>query len=210
MHLLVQRLVHVLVYWSRSGAFIDLSALVCNHPRDGFISALLVHLSVHWFRSTIIRVMRLSVHRGCIYWSISLGLQSSKGSVCFCMYWFIGLDLQSSKGCFYFCISGASIGPSVLVYNHPRDASISALLFVYNDPRDASTGGTLVHVWVYWSQSTIIHGMRLLRHCRCMMVLRLQPSKGCFYFYTVGHLSVYRSRLGLLVRSIYHTRSIII
>ena len=150
------------VYFCTAGASIGLLVSVYNHSRDASVGTPWVHILVYQSWSTIIQGMRLFLH-------------------CRCMYCFIGLDLQSSKGCFYFCISGASIGPSVLVYNHPRDASISALLFVNNDPRDASTGGTLVHVRIYWSQSTIIHGMRLLRHCRCMIVLRLQPSKGCIY-----------------------------
>ena len=79
-----------------------------------------------------------------------------------------------SRGCVYFCTAGASIDLSVLVYNYPWDASIV---------------GTLVHVWFYWSRSTIIYGIRLFLHCWCMYGFigpNLQSSMGCVYFCTAG------------------------
>lgn len=65
-----------------TGASIDLSVSVYNHPRDASITALSVHVLVYWSWSTIIQGMRLFLH-------------------CWCMFRFVGLDLQSSKGCVY-------------------------------------------------------------------------------------------------------------
>ena len=161
------------VYFYTAVAFIDLSVSFYNHPWDASIPALLVHLSVYRSCSTVYRSrstnIRLLRHCWCMYRSISLGL-------------------QSSKGCVYFCTAGASIG---------------LLVLVYNDPRDASIGGTLVHVWVYWSRSTIIHGMRLFLHCWCInrfIGLSLQSSKGCVYYGIVG------TGTGLLVLVYNHPR----
>ena len=89
------------VYFCTAGAFIDLSVLVYNHPRDASVSALLVHLLVYRFWSTILQGMCLLVQ-------------------CWCMYWSIGPGLQSSMGC-------ASINLSVSIYNQPRVASTTAL-----------------------------------------------------------------------------------
>lgn len=114
-----------------------------------------MHLSLYRSRSTIIQEMRLLVEHWCMYWSIGPGLKSSMGFV-------------------YFCSAGACIALSVLVYNHPRDASISALM---------------AYVLTYWSWSIIIQGMRLFLHFLCIyrsISLGLKSSKGCVYFCTAG------------------------
>ena len=150
---------------------------------------MLVHLLVYRVWSTIIQGMRLLVQ-------------------CWCMYWSIGPGLQSSMGC-------ASINLSVSIYNHPRDASVTALsvhVLAYNHPSDASISALLVHVSLYRSRSTIIQGMRLFLHCRCIyrfIGFGLRSSKGCVYWCNVGACT------GLLVPvtiilSIYRSRSAII
>ena len=112
---------------------------------DVSIGATLVHVLVYWSRSTIIYGMRLFLHCWCIYRSISLGL-------------------QSSKGCVYFCTAGASIDLSVSVYNRPRDVSdiayIGLLVSVYNHPRDTSIGacaGLLVSVHNHPRDTILLH-----------------------------------------------------
>ena len=85
------------VYFCVADAPIDLSALVYNCPWDALISALLVHLLIYWFRSTIIQEMRLLRCCRCmllVYWSRSTIIHGMRLFLhCWYIYRFIGLGL---------------------------------------------------------------------------------------------------------------------
>ena len=126
--------------------------------------------------------MRLLVERWYINWSTGLDLQSSTRCLflhCWCSYRFIGLGLQSSRGCVYYGIVDAcywSIGLGLS----------SFMRCVYFCAAGAPID--------YRPWSTIIQGMRLLRHCRCMLLVYWSWSTivhGMRLSALLVHLSIY-------------------
>ena len=105
-------LVPSLVFWeqlqSSMGCFLEVPPI--QSPAYGVWSTIIQGMRFLCTFCAVVSLlgMRLLVERWYIYWSTGLGLQSSTGYV-------------------YFCPAGATIDLSVLVYNHPGDASITAL-----------------------------------------------------------------------------------